>query len=542
MKVQLAIQIVFFCTIFCKAQAPMLVHDANPDLQPAHCSKVGDEVYFAAWENLSWQPWKSDGTDGGTVRIKDIVGGSAGFDKFVEMNGIAFFYATTPNSGKELWRTDGSPAGTYMIKDINPGSTDGAGGVTPVVFNNRVYFAADNGLQGMELWSTDGTEAGTTFVDVIAGQDGSNPDQLTVLNGVLYFVAEGLSFWSIPNGVIIINDREIFKTDGTAAGTTPVNAPLFDNAYRKPLALTVFQNNLYFTAEAANFQDGRELWKSDGAALGTTRVKNIHPVNGVEAIGQIYGLFPTDNYLFFPADDNVHGRELWRSDGTEAGTVMALDLDPGLPGSINQMIASTSDKVFFSRYQNNEFVIYASDGTAAGTVNLQQKGQLPAHIVVNNKLIFTSHDNTNFWAIWQSDGTLAGTTLLADVDGALDQLNSPSQFASVNGALFFRANDGVHGNELWKMDLVVGVKEQLTLSGPKVFPNPASGSFTLTLARNGLSGSMRVFSASGIEVFNRFFEGNTVEIDCPNWPAGLYFLQIWDSDQNAFFCEKIQIN
>jgi ELWxxDGT repeat protein len=249
MKVQLAIQIVFFCTIFCKAQAPMLVHDANPDLQPAHCSKVGDEVYFAAWENLSWQPWKSDGTDGGTVRIKDIVGGSAGFDKFVEMNGVAFFYATTPNSGKELWRTDGSPAGTYMIKDINPGSTDGAGGVTPVVFNNRVYFAADNGLQGMELWSTDGTEAGTTFVDVIAGQDGSNPDQLTVLNGVLYFVAEGLSFWSIPNGVIIINDREIFKTDGTAAGTTPVNAPLFDNAYRKPLALTVFQNNLYFTLE-----------------------------------------------------------------------------------------------------------------------------------------------------------------------------------------------------------------------------------------------------------------------------------------------------
>ena len=40
-----------------------------------------------------------------------------------------------------------------------------------------------------------------------------------------------------------------------------------------------------------------------------------------------------DDTVLFAADDGVHGRELWRTDGTAAGTAMVADLAPGPTGS-----------------------------------------------------------------------------------------------------------------------------------------------------------------------------------------------------------------
>ena len=71
---------------------------------------------------------------------------------------------------------------------------------------------------------------------------------------------------------------------------------------------------------------GRELWKTDGTEAGTVLVLDLFPGS--------YGSYPGDlvmvgNTLFFRADDGVHGRELWKSDGTAAGTVLVKDINPG---------------------------------------------------------------------------------------------------------------------------------------------------------------------------------------------------------------------
>ena len=68
---------------------------------------------------------------------------------------------------------------------------------------------------------------------------------------------------------------------------------------------------------------------------------------------------------------------------------------------------------------------------------------------VNGTLFFVANDGVNGNELWKSDGTAAGTVLVKDIyPGATGSV--PLRLTNVNGALFFRANDGTNGIELWK--------------------------------------------------------------------------------------------
>src|SRR5262245_46263651 len=91
-------------------------------------------------------------------------------------------------------------------------------------------------------------------------------------------------------------------------------------------------------------QTGDELWRTDGTEAGTALVKDICPGSrgafDYPALVEPRPLFvEAGGALFFFANDGVHGFELWRSDGTESGTRMVKDI---APGDQSPFIASTT--------------------------------------------------------------------------------------------------------------------------------------------------------------------------------------------------------
>ena len=85
--------------------------------------------------------------------------------------------------------------------------------------------------------------------------------------------------------------------------------------------LTEVNETLFFVS--GNVGDV-ELWKSDGTEAGTVKVNDLHKFGGLRPSE----LINVDGQLFFTADDTETGRELWTSDGTEAGTFLLKDIRP----------------------------------------------------------------------------------------------------------------------------------------------------------------------------------------------------------------------
>ena len=109
----------------------------------------------------------------------------------------------------------------------------------------------------------------------------------------------------------------------------------------------LFQGNKFFFS-ARTATEGKELWISDGSTGGTHVVKDINPgaLSGVDTIGG--GYLYTTTALFFSAIDGTHGNELWQTDGTDAGTTLVSDINPGAADSDPNALVVFNNKIVFS--------------------------------------------------------------------------------------------------------------------------------------------------------------------------------------------------
>jgi ELWxxDGT repeat protein len=438
-------------TVDSSNEIPMteLVKDINPGSghsYPDYLTNVNGTLFFVANDGTSGgELWKSNGTAAGTVLVKDINPGSGDSQPrwLTNVNGTLFFVANDGTNGRELWKSNGTAAGTVLVKDINLGS--GHSSPTSLTnVNGTLFFVANNGTTGVELWKSDGTAAGTVLVkDINPGSD-FQPGWLTNVNGTLFFTAS--------DGVRGI---ELWKSNGTAAGTVLVKDINPGSGHSSPTSLTNVNGTLFFSANDG--VHGIELWKSDGTAAGTVLVKDINPGSGPSSPTSLTNVNGT---LFFGANNGVTGSELWKSDGTAAGTVLVTDINPGSGPSNPSVLTNVNGTLFFTASDGVRGIeLWKSNGTAAGTVLVKDINPGPGDALhsptlqltnVNGTLFFRANDGATGFELWKSDGTAAGTVLVKDINpGRSDSF--PIYLTNVNGTLFFSADDGTNGKELWKV-------------------------------------------------------------------------------------------
>ena len=156
--------------------------------------------------------------------------------------------------------------------------------------------------------------------------------------------------------------------------------------------------------------------------------------------------------VYFTGQDTIHGTELWRSDGTEAGTSLVADICAGICSSGIARLGAAGGALFFGAGDGfHGYGLWKSDGTAAGTVMVREVPVFETIGEVGGVLLFVSSSPESGRELWRSDGTGAGTFPLGDLwPGPGDSNPSPIGFAG--SWLLFAASDPVHGVGLWKTD------------------------------------------------------------------------------------------
>jgi ELWxxDGT repeat protein len=242
------------------------------------------------------------------------------------------------------------------------------------------------------------------------------------------------------------------------------------------MKLTSMNGEIYFIANDGN---GPEIWKSDGTSSGTVMVANLSPDGSIPNATPL-DLITINSELFFVGLDSLHGYQLWKSHGTTAGTVRVTDINapaggltsPGSDFGLTNLTSFNGELYFFAYDTFDHWQLWKSDGTTAGTVMVtnisglsptSNSSNVPSFnpAIVNGRLYFEANNE-----LWKSDGTAAGAVMVASnvdtsqpIAALAGQLTQPT-VTSVTAA----PQTGVFGVGQ-EIGLTIGFSEAVTVSG-----------------------------------------------------------------------------
>lgn len=443
--------------------------------------------------------WRTDGSQAGTIRLASLRNQSSGISPirptpsalsnrpieqcFEPLRGGLLFRGTDAAHGTEVRFTNALTSSTSLVADLNPESQSA---VDPAcrAFRGEGLVASRDLESGTGLWTTTG-EAGSieplasgtgqpihSFswaqragrLELVTGEfwttDGTSPGTQAIETGFNEWFSE----------IALLDDRTILashvlsSSTGLPGGLTRLLGN--DGSPSYPTRLTRFGDDVLFFS----FEEGQggEFWRTQGTPESTSLVRDIRPgpassfrIDSFDLdLPSFTRILPMGSIALFAADDGVHGEELWRTDGSEAGTVMVADLFPGDYPSVPTELTRVGGFAYFvAETPGLGREVWRSDGTGGGTTLVADLvpgpgSSIPERLTAaGSELYFsawTPERGREAWRVRDLGGGAFSVKALPEIaPGPLS--SSPEVFREIGGAIYTAANDNLRGFELWRL-------------------------------------------------------------------------------------------
>lgn len=423
-----------------------LVEDLCPGICDGSPRGFQAALGHAFFKDAEGHLWASDGTAAGTVRLALLpLADSIATLDLATLRGRVVFTGFDDRNGPQPWVSDLTPAGTDALLPLGGITLAGSGRIwnlTP--FGDRVLFSGCDG-ESSGIFVSDGTAAGTVL---LPGTEGPLEGPCTIYHPFVRFTLLG-------DVAIFESQGKLWRTDGTPGGTSPLLT--LETPVRGPADLG---GEIVFALDPPDVNERVwSFWTSDGTEAGTRQAFDLRlggtPFSFVSEAGEAFFIAQTAESPF--------PFTLWRTDGTEAGTRQLLALSYPTSGIPVETVRLGNRTILVLGSSERQFVeLWETDGTAAGTRPVIADPAAPRPkdpvglTVFRNAVWFFAGAGTPAepFALWTSDGTAAGTRLVKTLALPPDSYGGflPPLLTPVGDSLFFRADDGVHGSELWKTD------------------------------------------------------------------------------------------
>ena len=394
------------------------------------------QVWFArSGTHFGYKLTGTDGTPAGTADVLLTPGVRPGIH-FVAATGEALYVATEDALlGRQLFRLDDS-AGARPVSAPNGFSHAIATGPMSTLGDGVLFVGPDRDTATGEIshhvWRAQG-ESAVRLAFVVGDDSRVRNDPVTVIGSRGYF-REVNAFGSVA-----------WSTDGTRSGTRSLAIP-------DPVGFAPFGE----LALVTTFETGRYgLWRSDGHVLSTSRIATFRSIrtSSITTVGDL---------AFFAAEKDQEGSELWRTDGTVAGTLLEEDLLVGEEASFPFQFLTRDGRLFFTAYaeepngtvSQKPFVRVEQGFVLRVTPELQQDPAFRPDTLVTlpNGRLLLRDDADGFPELWRTDGTLEGTVFVHHFEAGSRETPAADALDLGDGRAVFRGADHTHGAEPWITD------------------------------------------------------------------------------------------